>query len=111
MRVASLALLAALAAASALVHGQSVMKGMDMKQDAKAAADAAHKASGKVTRVDPAKGSVTVAHGPVASKNWPAMTMSFKARDKALLEKVKPGDQVEFTFIESGKDYTITEIR
>lgn len=82
-----------------------------MKQDAKAAPGAAHKASGKVTRVDPAKGSVTVAHGPVASKNWPAMTMGFRARDKALLERVKPGDQVEFTFIESGKDYAITEIR
>jgi len=87
------------------------MKGMEMKKDKKAAAGTVHKASGKVTKVDQASGSVTIAHGPVASMNWPSMTMTFKAKDKAMLKKVKPGDQVDFSFVQSGKDHAITDIK
>ena len=91
--------------------GDMGMKGMDMKKDKKAASGTVHKASGKVTKVDQASGSVTIAHGPVASMNWGSMTMTFKAKDKAMLQKVKPGDQVDFSFVQSGKDHTITEIK
>lgn len=92
--------------------GDMGMKGMDMKKDGKkGAAGTVHKASGKVTRVDAAKASVTIAHGPVASMNWPSMTMSFRAKDKAMLNKIKPGDEVRFSFVQSGKDHTITEIK
>ena len=95
---------------------QSGMKSMDMKDGMgmkgdKAGAGKVHKASGKVAKVDRAKGSVTIAHGPVASMNWPSMTMSFKVKDKAMLDKIKTGDQVDFGFIESGRDHTITEIK
>ena len=91
--------------------GDTHMKGMDMKKDKKGSAATVHKASGKVTKVDAGKGSVTIAHGPVASMSWPSMTMSFKAKDKAMLDKVKPGDEVQFSFVQSGKDHTITEIK
>ena len=123
MKVGTLAVAAALAASFSIAHAQSGgmkgmdmkddmgMKGMDMKKDKKAAAGNAHKASGKVTKVDKASGSVTIAHGPVASMSWPSMTMSFKAKDKGMLDKVKPGDQVEFSFVESGKEHMITEIK
>jgi Cu(I)/Ag(I) efflux system periplasmic protein CusF len=83
------------------------MKDMPMKDHP----SRVHKASGKVTKVDPAKGTVTIAHGPVASINWPSMTMAFKARDKAMLDKVKPGDNIEFSFTSSGKDYVITDMK
>ena len=43
------------------------MKGMDMSKNDRGAADAVHKASGKITKVDKAKGAVTIAHGPVAA--------------------------------------------
>jgi Cu(I)/Ag(I) efflux system periplasmic protein CusF len=112
MKLKIVTLSTVLAASIGIAHAQSDgMKGMDMKKDKKAAAGTVHKASGKVTRVDPASGSVTIAHGPVASMNWPSMTMSFKAKDKAMLQKVKPGDQVQFSFVQSGKDHTITEIK
>lgn len=113
---------AILSASASIVHAQAGgmkgmdmkdgmgMKGMDMKND-KASAGKVHKASGKVSKVDQAKGSVTIAHGPVASMNWPSMTMSFKVKDKAMLDKVRNGDQVEFNFVQSGKDHTITEIK
>jgi Cu(I)/Ag(I) efflux system protein CusF len=85
------------------------MKGMDMKSDK--ASSQAHKATGTVTKVDPAKSTVTIAHGPVQSMKWPAMTMTFKAKDKAMLDKVKQGDKVEFSFVQSGKDYVVTDIK
>jgi len=31
--------------------------------------------------------------------------------DKAMLEKVKPGAKVEFRFVQSGKDYVVTDIK
>ena len=123
MKLGALLLAAALAAPFGIAHAQSGMKGMEMKdgdmgmkgmemkKDKKAAAGTVHKASGKVTKVDQAKGTVSVAHGPVASLNWPSMTMAFKVKDKAMLDKVKSGSQVEFSFVQSGNDYTITEIK
>ncbi len=87
------------------------MKGMDMKSEKKAGKAAMHKANGTVTKVDPAKNTVTIAHGPVQSMEWPAMTMTFKAKNKATLAKVKEGEKVEFSFVQSGKDYIVTDIK
>lgn len=109
MKPALIVLAVFLASAGAAQAQSGGMKGMDMKQEK--AAGKAHKATGKVTKVDQAKGSVTIAHGPVPSMNWPSMTMTFKAKDKAMLGKVKSGDQVEFSFVESGRDHTIIEIK
>ena len=112
MNLKKITISAVLAASIGAAHAQSGgMKDMDMKKDNKAAAGMVHKASGKVTKLDQAKGSVTIAHGPVASMSWPSMTMTFKVKDKAMLGKVKNGDQVSFSFVQSGKDHTITEIK
>ena len=93
------------------------MKGMDMKdmdmkmEKKKSASGKVHKGTGKVTKVDPATGSVTIAHEPVSTMSWPAMTMTFKVKDKKMLDKAKSGEKVEFSFVQSGKDYTITDIK
>jgi Cu(I)/Ag(I) efflux system periplasmic protein CusF len=109
---------AVLAAVSSLALAQSdSMKGMDMKgtdmkmEKKNSASGQVHKGTGKVTKVDPAGGSVTIAHEPVSTMNWPAMTMTFKAKDKKLLEKVKQGEKVEFEFIQQGKDYIVTAVK
>jgi len=93
--------------------GQSDMKGMDMKTDqgAKKSQSNSHHADGTVKSVDAAQGTVTVAHQPVASLNWPAMTMKFKAKDKKMLDAVKPGAKIEFDFEQHGKDYVITKLK
>ena len=106
MKLRSLGLALVLAASLGSAYAQS-----GMKHDHQAAPGKEHEASGKVTKVDKARGSVTIAHGPVASMNWPGMSMSFKVKDKAMLDKVKNGDQVQFSFIQSGKDYTITQMK
>ena len=108
------ALSAVLLAAPALAQ-MGGMQGMDMKdmdkKSEKKAQSKTHKGSGTVTKVDPAKGAVTISHGPVESMNWPAMSMTFKAKDKKMLDHVKEGDKVDFSFVQSGKDYVITSLK
>lgn len=76
-----------------------------------AASQATHSATGVVKKVDAAKSSVTLAHDPIRSLNWPAMTMGFTVKEKALLNKLQPGTKIEFEFVQQGKDYVITAVK
>ncbi|MEK7360457.1 MAG: copper-binding protein, partial [Pseudomonadota bacterium] len=38
----------------------------------------------------------TLAHGPIPTLKWPAMTMDFKVKDVALLRTLKPGQKIDF---------------
>jgi Cu(I)/Ag(I) efflux system periplasmic protein CusF len=103
-----------LAGAQSQGMGGMDMKGMDMKdmkKDAKKAAAKLHKGVGVVKNVDAEKRTVSVAHEPIKSMEWPAMTMSFTAKDKKMLEGIKPGAKVEFEFVQQGSKYTITSIK
>jgi Cu(I)/Ag(I) efflux system periplasmic protein CusF len=86
------------------------MKGMDMKSEKKGTSKT-HKGSGTVSKVDSEKGTVTIAHGPIASMKWPAMTMTFKVKDKAMLDKLAKDQKVDFEFKEEGKDHVITAVK
>jgi len=59
-----------------------------------------HAAEGTVESVDPKAGSATIAHGSVASLNWPGMTMEFKVNDPAVLAAMKAGARIRFEFRE-----------
>ncbi len=109
--VAALAALAFSAAAQAQGTKGMDMKGMSHDNMHVAQKTDSHDASGTVTKVDPAKGKVTIKHGPVASLKWPGMTMGFDVKDKALYDKLKPGEKVQFSFVESGKGYLITTVK
>jgi Cu(I)/Ag(I) efflux system periplasmic protein CusF len=104
----------ALACASAI--GADDMKGMEMKdmspsRMAKDAGQAKHVAKGIVKKIDAKAGTVSLEHQAVKSLNWPAMTMTFKVQDKALLEKLNEGKKVEVEFEQRGKDYVITSAK
>jgi Cu(I)/Ag(I) efflux system protein CusF len=71
----------------------------------------AHQATGVVKSTDHAKGTVTLAHDPVKSLKWPAMTMGFQVKDKTLLDKLPAGKKVEFEFVQQGRDYVITSVK
>ena len=88
-------------------------KGMDMKMEkgAKKSQATSHHASGVVKSVNADKGTVTIDHGPVSTMNWPAMSMAFKAKDKKALESLKPGQKIEFDFVQQGKEYVITKLK
>lgn len=103
-------------------HCQDMMKGMDAQsckdmmgdmhdQTAGKSKVSVHHATGVVKTVDAAKGTVTLAHGPVADLNWPAMTMGFVVKDKALLGKLAVDQNVEFDFRQQGTDYVVTKVR
>jgi Cu(I)/Ag(I) efflux system periplasmic protein CusF len=70
-----------------------------------------HQATGVVKSVDPAKNAVVLAHDPVESLKWPAMTMGFTVNDKALLGKLQPGRKIEFEFVQQGRNYVITSVK
>lgn len=106
---ATLALAAFLSSSAALAQQRmDDMKGMDM--DSKPAATT-HHASGVVKSVDASAGAVTLAHDPVETLNWPAMTMKFQVKDKALLDKLAVGKKVAFDFERSGKGYVVTAVK
>ncbi len=71
----------------------------------------AHKGTGVVKSLDAEKGTVMLAHDPIASMRWPSMTMKFIAKDKKMLGKLKPGQKVEFEFIQQDKDYILTRLK
>ncbi len=51
---------------------------------------------GTIKKVDKAAGKVTIAHGPLANLNMPAMTMVFRVKEAAWLDQMKAGDKVRF---------------
>jgi Cu(I)/Ag(I) efflux system periplasmic protein CusF len=114
----SLIAAALIVCASPMLAQSQGMKGMDMKDHAAMEATPAaktdsesHHASGLVKSVDAAKARVTIQHGPVATLTWPAMTMTFKVKEKQTLQGLAAGKKVEFDFVQQGKDYVITEVK
>lgn len=71
-----------------------------------------HQAEGTVEEVDTKTSTVTLAHGPVASLKWPAMSMEFKVANSGLLKELKPGAAVAFEFLERGQgEWVITAVK
>ena len=87
-----------------------VMAGWITMQFAEAAA-VSHEGTATVKAIDLDKNIVKLAHGPIASLKWPAMTMNFKVRERALMQGIKVGDSVAFTFIQTNGDYLVTHIQ
>ena len=76
---------------------------------APAFAQQAHRATGVVTKVG--EDRATIRHEPVASLNWPTMTMVFKVKDKALLQTLQKDRKIEFEFVQEGRDYVVTGVK
>lgn len=87
------------------------MKGMKMGNEPAATTQSAHKAVATVTKIDPKVRKVTLAHEPVKSLNWPAMTMGFKVADDVSLDKLAEGKKVEVEFKKMGNDYVVTSVK
>jgi Cu(I)/Ag(I) efflux system protein CusF len=58
---------------------------------------AAEMTEGEIRKVDKTAGTMTIKHGEIKNLGMPPMTMVFKAKSVALLDKVKVGDKVRFT--------------
>jgi Cu(I)/Ag(I) efflux system protein CusF len=64
----------------------------------------------QVVKVDAPRGKVTLKHAPIKSIQMEAMTMPFKVRDGAMLDRLEPGDQVRFSVMLQDDELLITRI-
>lgn len=65
---------------------------------------------GEVRKVDKEAQKITLKHGPLANLDMPAMTMVFRVKDPAMLDKVKAGDKVKFQAEKLEGALTVTKI-
>ncbi len=87
------------------------MSGMNMSKAPAPVAAAAHAATGLVKAADVAGGKVTISHEAIKTLSWPAMTMGFTVKDKALFSKLKVGTQVDFQLAKEGNDYVVVGVK
>ncbi len=67
-------------------------------------------AEGEVRKVDMDAKKVTLKHGPIPSLDMPPMTMVFRVKDPAMLDRMKAGDRIRFQAEKIGGAYTVTEV-
>jgi Cu(I)/Ag(I) efflux system protein CusF len=94
--------------------GQRGAEPMQMADGVGASADDAAtttkaSATGTIEAIDAAAGKITIAHEPVPSLQWPAMTMGFRATPEQIAS-VQVGQTVRFDFESKGMDAAITQI-
>jgi Cu(I)/Ag(I) efflux system membrane fusion protein len=88
------------AAIGSLTSVHAAAPAMAVPASGLAAMGGTHAAEGRVESVD--ADSITISHGPVASLNWPGMTMGFGKSSPNAFADVKPGDRVRFEFRQGG---------
>jgi Cu/Ag efflux protein CusF len=66
---------------------------------------------GEVRKVDKDAGKLTLKHADIKSLDMPAMTMVFVVKDKAMLDKLQPGDKVKFRAVSDGGKFTVTDLQ
>jgi Cu(I)/Ag(I) efflux system membrane fusion protein len=67
-----------------------------------------HQGTGKVEQVTDE--AITLSHGPIATLQWPAMTMDFKKPKPDSFKEIKVGQTVQFSFVESGDGYELKSV-
>ena len=112
--VASTAIMFSLAIHAEDMPGMKMdgMDGMEMKQESKQESKQTPVASaeGTIKAIDPAKHTVTLAHGAVPAVQWPPMTMAFSVAEDQLAG-LSVGDRVSFSFRLEGGKATIVSIK
>ena len=87
-----------------------MMKGMK-KESSKSPGTGPHTATAVVKAIDAGQSKVTLAHGPVKSLGWPAMTMAFAVKDKSLLDKLVVGKTVQVELQKENNEYVVTGVK
>ena len=72
--------------------------------------DKPYPATGIVASINKKEGWIEINHDEIKDL-MPAMQMEFLVKDKSLLDKVKVGDRVDFTVVETKKGEYLTEIK
>jgi Cu(I)/Ag(I) efflux system periplasmic protein CusF len=98
MKALKILAIAAAVAASGLVHASSHV------------AAAAPFTEAEVRKVDKEAGKVTLKHGRIENLDMAPMTMVFRVKEPAMLDKLKAGDKVRFRAEKVQGAFTVTEL-
>ena len=114
--VQSLVVSAALTAASLSPVALFAQAGMDHSKMGDMKMDVSKDLSkdmteGEVRKVDKKAGKVTIKHGDIKNLDMPGMTMAFRVKDKALLDKVKAGDKIKFIVVMDKGNMVVTDLQ
>ena len=63
---------------------------------------------GVVKKVDKGAGKVTIRHEPIENLGMPKMTMVFRVKDPAMLDRLKEGDEIRFVADKVNGAFTVT---
>lgn len=93
--------------------GEAQNAGPQNRQDSEAGQAASqssqvHSGTGTVQSIS--GDQVTIAHGPIESAGWPAMTMAFTA-PAGVEQGIEAGAQVEFSFHQDDGTYVLSSLR
>jgi Cu(I)/Ag(I) efflux system protein CusF len=75
-----------------------------------APASSAEMTEGEVRKVDKDNKKITIKHGPLKSLDMPGMTMVFGVKDDTVLDKVQPGEKVQFQAEKIDGKFVVTAI-
>lgn len=101
----SIALLATAAAFSVTGHTQ------EKPAAAQVTTTSSDMTDGEIRKVDKDTQKITIKHGEIKNLDMPGMTMVFRVKDTAMLDKVKAGDKVKFAAEKIGGAIVVTEIQ
>ncbi|MFO1217556.1 MAG: copper-binding protein [Burkholderiaceae bacterium] len=105
-------LLAALLMAHAATPALAQQKSDDHAKHHASAPSAADMTAGEVRKVDKEARKITIKHGEIKNLDMPPMTMVFQVKDAAMLDKVKPGDNVRFVVEKNAAGaFVVTEMQ
>ena len=76
-----------------------------------AASYATEYTKGTVQKIDTKSGKVTVKHEELKNLDMPAMTMVFRAKDEAMLGRLKEGSDIEFVVERVEGKLTLVEVK
>lgn len=66
---------------------------------------------GVVNKIDFDNKKITIAHEEIPSVSWPAMTMRFTFSAPEILDKIKVGNEVSFSFVQQGNTSLLKQIK
>jgi Cu/Ag efflux protein CusF len=99
----------AASAYSASLAGAPMAAG-EAKKEAPAAMSA-DMTDGEIRKVDMENKKITLKHGVIKNLDMPGMTMVFRVKDPAMLDKVKAGDKVRFKAEKADGAIVVTDIQ
>jgi len=73
-------------------------------------ASGAESNEGEVRKVDKDNKKITIKHGPLKALDMPGMTMVFGVKDDTVLDKVQPGEKVQFQAEKIDGKFVVTAI-